>query len=218
MNRTLRRYDFHSFLFVIMAALCASNAHAVVVYDNFGSGAGFDASAGQGIGSPSDAEYGLLFAPSASGYVSQLTVAASNYSGAGEITFTLYANNLGVPGTALETFNLSGLPAFNTSFPAQTMTASGTTYVDASQSYWLVGSQPNHLDTVIWNSSTVAQNTQVVFRDSTFTSWVPMSHEYQWALRVETGEVPIPGAIVLFCSGLIGLIRLARRNTMAWRF
>jgi hypothetical protein len=200
-----------------MSALFFLNAsiQAAVVYDNFGSGMSFDVSAGQGVGSQADEEYGLSFTPSESGYVSRLTVAVSSYSGAGEVVFSLYDNNLGEPGTVLESFGLSNLPDFESSFSPQIMNASGTTYLDSSQPYWLIASQPNHPDTAVWQSSTVLMDTLIAFRDTQFTSWVAMPHEYQWTLRVETGEVPIPGAVWLFGSGLLGLIGIARSKKAA---
>ena len=197
-----------------MSALFFLNVsvQAAVVYDNFGSEMSFDSFNGQGVGSQSDAEYGLSFTPSESGYVSRLTVAVSSYSGAGEVVFSLYNDNLGKPGTVLESFSLSNLPDFESSFSPQVMTASGATYINSSQSYWLIGSQPNHPDTAVWQSSTVLKDTLIAFRDTRFTSWVTMPHEQQWTLRVETSEVPIPGAVWLFGSGLLGLVGMARRK------
>jgi hypothetical protein len=200
-----------------MSALFFLNAsiQAAVVYDNFGSGMSFDVSTGQGLGSQSDAEYGLSFTPTESGYVSRLTVAVSSFSGAGEVIFSLYDDNLGEPGTVLESFSLSNLPDFESSFSPQIMTASGTTYLNSFQPYWLIGSQPNYPDTAVWQSSTVLKDTLIAFRDTRFTSWVTMPHEKQWTLRVETGEVPIPSAVWLFCSGLLGLIGVAKRKKAA---
>jgi hypothetical protein len=210
MHRIVRSRAFRLLLLGLISAISASNADAAVLYDNFGPGTSFDPSAGQGIGSNSDAEYGLLFTPSANGYIGRLTVAASSYSGAGEIAFTLYDNVLGAPGNVLETFSLSGLPSFGTSFTPQTIDASGTTYINASQSYWLIASQPNYPDVSVWHNSTVATNTQIAFRDTQYTSWWVLQHEYQWALRVDTGEAPLPGTIVLFVSGLIGFLSLEK--------
>jgi hypothetical protein len=192
-----------------------ASAQAAVVYDNFGSGMSFDVTNGQGLGSKSDGEYGLSFTPSESGYVSRLTVAVSSYSGAGEVIFSLYDDNLGKPGTVLESFGLSNLPDYESSFSPQIMTASGTTYLDSSQPYWLIGSQPNHPDTAVWQSSTVLKDTLIALRNTQFTSWMTIPHEQQWTLRVETGEVPIPSAVWLFGSGLLGLIGVARRKKVA---
>jgi len=190
-------------------------AHAAVVYDNFGSGMSFDVTGGQGIGSTTEAEYGLSFAPSASGYLSQLTVAISSFSGAGEVIFSLYDDSHGQPGNVLESFALSSLPAYGSSFLPQTMTATGSTYLDASRSYWLIAAQPNYPDTAVWQNSTVVMDTLFAFRDTIFTSWVTQIHGYQWALRVETGAVPAPGAIWLFCSGLLGLLRICRYRKLS---
>jgi hypothetical protein len=192
-----------------------ASAQAAVVYDNFGSGMSFDASTGQGVGGQADGEYGLSFTPSESGYVSRLTVAVSSYPGAGEVVFSLYDDNLDEPGTVLESFALSNLPDFESSFSPQIMTASGTTYLNSSQPYWLIASQPNHPDIAAWQSSTVSKDTLIAFRDTQFTSWVTMTHERQWTLRVETGEVPIPSAVWLFGSGLLGLIGISRRKKAA---
>ena len=138
-----------------------SNVNAAVVYDNFGPGLSFDASAGQGFGSQSDDEYGLSFTPIDSGYLSHLTVAVSSYSREGEAIFTLYDDNFGEPGSILEIFNLSSLPDFGSTFAPQTITATGTTYLNSGQPYWLIASQPNSPDTGIWQNSTVAMDTLV---------------------------------------------------------
>jgi hypothetical protein len=187
---------------MFVSMLCLSSAQAIVAYDNFGPGMSFDVSAGQGFGSQSDAEYGLSFTPIDSGYLSYLTVAVSSLSGEGEAIFTLYDDNLGEPGSVLETFNLSNLPAFGSTFTPQTITATGTTYLNSGQPYWLIASQPNYPDTGVWQNSTVAMDTLVAFRDNQFPEWWPQMHEQQWALRVETIEVPVtPGPVDL--SGTI---------------
>jgi hypothetical protein len=192
-----------------------SNVNAAVVYDNFGAGTSYDISAGQGVGSSADGEYGLSFTPSASGFLSSLTVAASSVSGSGEITFTLYNNNLGEPGSVLESFNLENLPDFGSSFTPQIIVANGTTYLDAAQSYWLIASHPNSPDISAWHNSTIDADTLIAYRDSTVPDWSPLVHEKQWALRVETSEVPVPAAIWLFGSGLLGLVGIARRKKAA---
>jgi len=192
-----------------------SNVNAAVVYDNFGPGLSFDASAGQGFGSQSDDEYGLSFTPIDSGYLSHLTVAVSSYSGEGEAIFTLYDDNSGEPGSILEIFNLSSLPDFGSTFTPQTITATGTTYLNSGQPYWLIASQPNYSDTGIWQNSTVAMDTLVAFRNIQFPEWLPQMHEQQWTLRVETSAVPVPAAVWLFGSGLLGLVGIARRKKTA---
>ena len=98
------------------------------------------------------------------------------------------------------------------SFSPQIMTASGATFLNLSETYWLIASQPNYPDIAVWQSSTVSKETLIAFRDTQHTSWISMPHEDQWTLRVETGEVPIPSAVWLFGSGLLGLIGMARRK------
>jgi len=211
MNGIISRYVFAA----LVGFFLHSNANAAVVYDNFGAGTSFDASAGQGVGSLSYAEYGLLFTPSASGLLSSLTVAASSSTGTGEITFALYDDYPGKPGSVLETFDLTNLPNFGTAFTPQIMAAAGTTYLDASQSYWLIASNPNSPDISVWHNSSIDADTMIAFRDSTFTEWWPQVHEKQWALRVEVSEVPVPAAVWLFGSGLLGLVGIARRKKVA---
>lgn len=210
MKLSTRERGILRILALLLCTICAPVAQALVVYDNFGPAMSFDTSRGQGIGSQSNAEYGLLFTTLDSGYVSSLTVAVSSFSGAGDITFSLYDNNSGQPGSILETYGLSNLPDYGSVFTPQTMTASGSTFLDAARSYWLIASQPNFPDTVVWHSSTVSAETLIAFRNSQFTEWVPQLHGEQWALRVELSKVPVPAAVWLFASGLLGLVGMAR--------
>lgn len=187
MNEIMSRYVFSTLVGIFLY----TNANAAVVYDNFGPGMSFDTSAGQGVGSLAYGEYGLLFTPSASGLLSNLTVAASSNSGTAEITFTLYDNNFGAPGAVLETLFLTNLPDFGTSFTPQIIAAAGTTYLEASQSYWLIASHPNSPYISTWHNSTIDADTLIAFRDSTYTEWWPQYHEKQWALRVEVSDTNV---------------------------
>jgi hypothetical protein len=170
--------------------LVSTGIHAATVFDNFGTDMSFDCCSGQGVGSISNQEIGFIFTPSSSGYLSNLYVAASTYSGTGEIIFTLYSDNAGEPGAVLEKFSLSGLPDYTTDFQPQHIIASGDTLLDSSRSYWLIASNPNAPDISVWNDA-ISGGSTVAFRDSTHTTWSVQPHERQSALRVEVSDINV---------------------------
>ena len=164
--------------------------NAATIFDNYGPDMSFDCCTGQGIGSASYHETGFIFSTTSSGYLSDLYVAASTVSGSGEIAFALYSDNAGEPGVVLEEFQLSQLPDFTTAFSPQHIIASGETYLNSSQSYWLIASHPNAPDTSAWNNA-LEGGSIVAFRDSTFTSWQVQPHERQVALRVDVSDLNV---------------------------
>ena len=170
--------------------LVSTGINAATVFDNFGPDMSFDCCSGQGVGSLADQEIGFIFTPSNSGYLSNIYVAASTFSGTGEIIFTLYSDNAGEPGAVLEEFNLSGLPDYTTDFQPQQIIASGETFLDSSRSYWLTASHPNAPDISVWNDA-ISGGSTVAWRDSTVTSWLVQPHERQSALRVEVSDTNI---------------------------
>lgn len=187
------------------------HANAITVFDNYDTGMTFDYNTGGGFGSQSDTQTGMVFTPSQSGYLSDLYVSASNYSGTGDAMFILYNQIEGRPGDILETFRLSTLPDFNTVFSPQHINASGTTFLDSAVSYWLVASQPNYPDTSVWNYANTGGAT-VVLRDGEFDRWWVQPHERQYTLRVDVSAVPLPPSIYLFIAGYMALFRAAKLN------
>jgi len=196
-------------LAITVLFLFTAGARAATVYSNFDPGMTFDCCSGHGVGSQTETQTGFVFTPSASGFLNDIYVAASNASGAGEITFSLYNQVASEPGDVLEVFSLSQLPDFNTAFQAQHINAAGTTFLDSSQSYWLVASQPNIPDTSVWNYANTG-GALVVLRDTQFDFWWVQEHERQFALQVGVSPVPLPPAALLFVSGCIGLLGAAR--------
>ena len=108
------------FVLSISFLVISIDAGALTVYNNFSGDLSFDCCYGSAIGSTTDNEIGMLFSPSESGILNTINVAASYVDGNREIEFSLYSSESGKPGSVLESFILSSLPEFGTTFQAQT--------------------------------------------------------------------------------------------------
>ncbi len=192
-------------VFCSLLLLMGGEAIALTVYNNFSSNLSFDVDSGHGVGSNSDLEIGMMFSPTQSGFLDNIYVAASKLNGEGNIGFSLYSSVSGEPGNILESFQLSNLVEFQTSFPAQKLESNLTPFLESGKSYWLTAFQPNYPDTVIWNYAGVDEDSVVALRDKAVdTDWLITSHEMQFALQVNVIPTPLPASIIFFVSGIIG--------------
>ncbi len=196
-----------AFVFCSLLFLMVSEATALIAYNNFSTNMSFDVDSGHGVGSQSDLEIGMMFSPTQNGFLNNIYVAASNFNGEGNIGFSLYSDISGEPGSILESFQLSDLVQFKTSFPAQKLESISNPLLEMGKSYWLIAFQPNAPDTSIWNYAGVDGDSVVAFRDKAVdTNWLITSHEMQFALQVNVIPTPLPASIIFFFSGIISFV------------
>jgi hypothetical protein len=97
---------------------------------------------------------GAAFTPSADHTVTRIEVAGGySQQGTNGVVLSLNDDNKGVPGKALKTWNVSGLPRFGTCCALVVKSDSSGIPVSAGKQYWVVLSTNSHeLDTVdAWN-------------------------------------------------------------------
>lgn len=136
-------------LAVFAIALCVSVAGAqTIVFNNFGPSFPDDYEYQEGFGmtisdgSPINTDYdqGSGFTPSQSGKLTDVWAAVGYVTGDNELNLWLMDDDDGQPGNILESFYFTGLGPFGQLNPPLHATASGNTYLDANEQYWLIAS------------------------------------------------------------------------------
>jgi hypothetical protein len=210
---------FFSVLGILFLTFCEpGNAFAAIVFDDFGPSDLYSNTSGIGIGGAYGNEFAMPFTPSSSGYFSEIYTSAflPDTPSATPLTISLFSDNSGEPGSALEDVALV-VPVGNTIANAPRSpimgTALGTTYLDNSLTYWLVASGPTAASIGL-DYSALGLFGLSGTRDNTDPTWL-LGDRYLAVYRVVVTEtpstVPIPGALALFASGLAG-IGFARRK------
>lgn len=201
---------------IFLGALVSGVAHAAVVYSNFGTEPGSEFSSTPRIfgytGSKTYGDVAQSFEFAASDtpfYLDSIDVAVSGDSGGTgiDVHFAKSAEN-GQPGTILESSSVYvfGTPTIKTAL------FDGTTLIDDPGTYWiwLTQSSGSSLVGASWylNNTGAIGNTALLVNGA--TDWIVSELDEQ-AYRINGTFVPIPAAIWLFSSGLLGLIGIARR-------
>lgn len=195
-----------------------TNANAAQIFDNFGPSPGYKTSGGA-IGfliGPSS--YGMinaagpLFVPSTTAYLNSFDVPIWNINGDEMTTMQFFLAIYDAGDTAPEIIDTYSLTLGPTgSRDAYTLYSNTNPLLNADQGYWLVATSPESVGWLYTTSDdTSAQATSYDggLHWSTHTSEIGN----QLALRVDGSPVPIPGAVWLLSSGLIGLVGIRRRS------
>lgn len=104
---------------------------------------------------------GMPFTPSANATVTHIGVAVGWVTGTNEVTVTLNADNGGIPGTVLGTFNLSSLPNFGSCCSVEVENVSGVPVTSGTQ-YWVVVQSvtPTNDTWAAWNDNDTNETAQ----------------------------------------------------------
>jgi hypothetical protein len=199
----------------------AASARADVAFSDFGPGDTFNTTTGLSIfgsgafsGALGMATNEAEFTSAASGSLTSVEVAVGYDGGPNSFTVTLYADNAGSPGTALESFSLTNAPAFGTSFTPETFTSVSLPTLTAGTSYWLgvAASDPNSSTDGAWNFNSMgALGTDVRPPNAPATSTTLP------AFAVNVTAVPEPSSLALGLVGVAGAVGYGwrRRNVAA---
>lgn len=191
-----------------LLVLSGMPAYAGLVYSTFGPGNAYDMDTGYTVGLNGSQQVAAAFQP-----LSDFTLYSINFAAScdgindpsGLITVRLTdvnANNI------FETFTISV-----DGYPSDIYTATSVVHpsLSADQVYWIVLSAQDSGDTFAWNWNN--QGYTGWYRNMG-TGWEDLNYPNVWApaFAVNSAPVPIPGALVLYGSGLLGLIGIDRKR------
>lgn len=176
-----------------------------MVFDNFGEDWSYGSS-GYTLGSRYETEQGNLFTPSESGYFTEFWVAVSLTSGTNTVDFLLMSDEDGSPGDVLETISFVDEMEMSPGSVLHGL-ASGTTYLDSTQTYWLIGSTPDSTTSASWRNNIIGATGLRAVRRYHEGEWDIMEDETQATFAI---GIPEPGTLGLLA--LAGLLSMGRRR------
>jgi len=199
---------------LMFAAVGAPAAKADTIFTDLGPG--YDPSIGWTVSGSTSAEViaydaAGTFTSSGSYAVTQIDLGIGNVSGTNGATVELTTDNSGVPGTVLQTWNISSLPDFGSTSTTLT-TISGITGIDISAgTYFLVVLPGDSSTWDAWNWN------------STGATGLGGSTGYLAAGNTEPAfdvlgssiSAPEPSSLILLGTGLLGLVFIRRKRFAA---
>jgi PEP-CTERM motif len=162
---------------------------------------------------------GEEFQVTQNGSVGQIDVGAGYVEGTNAFTVSLDADNSGLPGTVLKTWtNLSSPETFGNCCGLITITGISGLNLTTGTNYWLVVGPTDSNSTLwgAWNFSNSASG-NLAYSNNGGQSWNNGGDTNQGAFDVlggggGSGSTPEPTSLLLFGSGVLGVIGAFRRK------
>lgn len=197
-------------------------AHAnSVIYSNLGSGGTvYQQSGGYSVNGVSIPPINSAFAftPSANYDLAQIDLALGNISGTNSVIVTILTDSSDAPGTVLDTWDLTGLPAFGTTSttlqtltPGSSTTPSAVIALNAGVQYWIEAAPGTSSTYDGWNFNSTGA-TGPTWQSTTGPTTTETSGAFDVLGNSVTATTPEPSTWLLLGIGLLALA--ARRNSL----
>lgn len=203
---------------LIVSFLSVAPAHSDVIFSSLLPGDSFTTTSalvvgtyteGPSPGTPVATQWGFSFTPTVDATLDSIKFAASYMSGNNALNVILMSDSADVPGTALETFTFTGLSPTGTLYTANSLLHP---VMNQGTRYWVVLA-PQGDGMFGWYEDDSLPGPLAARRDilATDPGWFAVSALHPTYFAVEGTVVPIPGAMWLLGSGLLGLAALGRK-------
>lgn len=179
-------------------------------HDTFQTGIGYTVS---GANSPigQTIESAMSFTSSGNYTLSQIDAAIGYVTGGNSDTFTLDSNAGGLPGVIMESWTVTGLPAFGGSYAPVTLMSSGGVMLSAGQTYWIVASAGDPTNWSAWNENSIgATGNFDQFNNGVWSQFNGTLSAFD--VMGTTSSSPEPASAALIGLGLLGMGGLIRRK------
>ena len=191
--------EMNSVLIVVVCLFLAGTAHAVVLFDNFGTGTTYDAAQSQdvsfhpvsdpGYTQETDVDLAMAFTMGANDYsLLSVTLPLGNDFGTTIVDVSIHADNAGLPGTTLESWTLAFLVGGDL-----TLSSASNPYLSAGATYWVVVSAPGpNSNGIRWFRNSIGYTGPGASRTllDGAGDWTP-SASFRTALRVNGSRVAV---------------------------
>lgn len=203
---------FLSGVFLLTSSWCFAD---IVAFSNLNNGTPFyDWNSAYLIGGQTQGEG---FSPTATVTLTTINIPLFKYyaSGNSDTIITLYESENVTPGKALESWsvdtnNLALLPDYNSSLTSLN-SVTGTTLV-SGKNYWLIAaSAGGTTSNTLWNfNNTGGRGAHYTYHKNDGATYY-LENYPQGAFEVKGNATPIPAAVWLFGTGLLGVIGIRRK-------
>lgn len=195
-----------------------------IIYSNLGSGGTVyqetSAYSVNGVSTP-PIYTAMAFTPSANYDLSQIDLALGNISGTNSAIVTILTDSSDAPGTVLDTWDLTGLPAFGTTSttlqtltPGSSTTPSAVIALNAGVQYWIEVAPGTSSTYDAWNFNSTGA-TGPTWQSTTGPTTTETNGAFDVLGNSVTATAPEPSTWLLLGIGLLGLLALAaRRNSL----
>jgi hypothetical protein len=206
---------------VAIAALISAASADTIVFDTYTANHGHDMYTGYTIGGTSYAQplgtqQAIPFQPTQSGYFSEIyssiRLSTAMSAGVNEVKFSIMSDAGFFPGTILEDITIvDQMATVNTGAPVHGI-ATGTTWLDSTQTYWLLARAPETTPATFlqwyYNNRSPVLTNNCYWRAGDVGTWALRTAIPAPAVSISV--VPEPASLSLL--GLAGLLGMPRRR------
>jgi hypothetical protein len=199
----------------LMASFPIASRADSIIFNDFGAGHSYNSGAGLTIAGtqsmPGFVEWGEPLTPNARFDLTEIEMALGWVAGVNGVTVSLDTNNGGGPGRALASWSFVGLPRLRTTNSiVQTMAFAHGIVLQPGQTYWLVTAPFAANTQAVWNfNSTVVNGIGAVNFGNVWLTTQVTSGAFE---VLGKSVVPEPSIWLLFGTGLLGILRAARKR------